>query len=101
METYLYQRGGWKLRDANWDPDFPQAVQTLLWFFDKGGYQNIDGVVTVTLSSVQEYINILGPLYLPDYNKYIDAEGLYAFAQNQTEQSFSPALQINEMCWVR
>lgn len=90
VETYLYQKGGWKLRDSNWDPDFPQAVQTMLWFFDKGGYQKIDGVVAITLSSVQEYINILGPLYLPDYDKYIDAESLYAFAQSQTEQGFFP-----------
>lgn len=90
VETYLYQKGGWKLRDANWDPDFPQAVQTLLWFFEKGGYTNIDGVATITLSAVQDYLKILGPLYLPDYDKNIDAEGLYSFAQSQTEQGFFP-----------
>lgn len=90
VEKYLYQKGGWKLRDANWDPDFSQAVQTLLWFFDKGGYRNIDGVVAITLTGVQEYMQILGPLYLPDYDKEIDAEGLYAFAQSQTEQGFFP-----------
>ncbi len=90
VETYLYQKGGWKLRDSNWNPDFPQAVETMLWFFDKGGYQHIDGVVTITLSAVQEYLQILGPLYLPDYDKTVGADELYAFAQSQTEQGFFP-----------
>jgi hypothetical protein len=90
IKTYLYQTGGWKLRDSNWSPDFPTAVQTMLWFFEKGGYTEIDGVIAVTLSSVEEILKGVGPLYLPDENVEVSADSLWALAQSKTEEDFFP-----------
>ncbi len=90
VEKYLYQEGGWKLRDSNWNPNFPDAAQTILWFFDKGGYRNIDGVIAINFSFIQKILEITGPLYVPDYNQTVSAENFYSFAQVQTEHNFFP-----------
>lgn len=90
VKTYLFQQGGWKLRDSNWNPNFPEAAQTMLWFFEKGGYKYVDGVVAVTLSAIQDALKPIGDVYIPDYDKHVDTETLYSFMQSQTELSFFP-----------
>jgi len=90
VKTFLFQQGGWKLRDSNWNPNFPEAAQTMLWFFEKGGYVNVDGVIAVTLSAIQDVLTPMGDIYIPDYDKHVDAETLYSFLQSQTELSFFP-----------
>ena len=96
VEEYLFQKGGWKLRDSNWDPNFPEAAKTIAWFFDKGGYHNVDGVVTVNFSLVQRILQVIGPLYLPDYNQTISAENIYSFTQVNTEKNFFPGATNKE-----
>ena len=41
--------GSWKLRDANWDPDFPKTAETLMWYFKKAGEGEFDGVIATNL----------------------------------------------------
>lgn len=86
----LFQHGGWHLRDSNWNPNFPEAAQTMLWFFDRGGYHNVDGIGTITLSTMQDVLRLVGDIYLPDYDKTVSAESLYSFVQSETEQQFFP-----------
>lgn len=90
VETNLFQGGGWKLRDANWDPHFPNTAQTLKWFFEKGGYTNIDGMIATNFSVVARVLETLGPITLPDFDQTITADNLYSFAQVQTETRFFP-----------
>ena len=90
IKNYLYQAGGWHLRDSNWNPNFPEAAQTMAWFFERGVYQQIDGIGIMTLSTVQDALKIVGDVYLPDYSQTISADTLYAFVQSQTEQQFFP-----------
>ena len=90
IKNYLFQAGGWHLRDSNWNPNFPEAAQTMAWFFEHGGYQQIDGIGVITLSTVQDALKIIGDVYLPDYSQTVSADTLYAFAQSQTEQQFFP-----------
>ncbi|OGJ21716.1 MAG: hypothetical protein A2804_00130 [Candidatus Pacebacteria bacterium RIFCSPHIGHO2_01_FULL_46_10] len=90
VAKYLFQTGGWHLRDANWDPDFPTAAQTLQWFFNKGGYAQNDGIIATNFSLFQQILDVMGPIYLPDYGQTVSAENMYGFTQVQTEQSFFP-----------
>ncbi len=90
VKNYLFQSGGWHLRDSNWNPNFPEAAQTMAWFFEHGGYQQIAGIGVITLSTVQDALKIVGDVYLPDYGQTISADTLYAFVQSQTEQQFFP-----------
>ncbi|HZZ98299.1 MAG TPA: DUF4012 domain-containing protein [Candidatus Saccharimonadia bacterium] len=90
IKQYLFQTGGWKLRDSNWDPNFPTSAQTMLWFFNQGGVKDVDGMISTNFSVAQDVVKLFAPIYLPDYSQSITADNFYSFVQVQTERSFFP-----------
>lgn len=62
--------------DSNWSPDFPTSAVTIQWFLEKILNQKIDGVMTVDLYGVQEFLEATGPLDLPEYNEVITHKNL-------------------------
>ncbi|NMB56824.1 DUF4012 domain-containing protein [Candidatus Beckwithbacteria bacterium] len=85
-----FKHGEWRLRDSNWDPDFAKASETISWFFDKGGVKTGDGLIAVNLEVVEDILNTLGQIELPDYDTQIAAQNLYLIAQNEAERDFFP-----------
>lgn len=85
-----FQHGTWELANADWDPDFPTAANSLRWFFDKGGEINPDVLATLNLNTVKQSLQIIGPLSLPDYQAEINADNFYQFLQSQIETDFFP-----------
>lgn len=85
-----FKQGWWRLRDSNWDPDFPKAVETISWFFEKGGVDVGDGVIAINLAVVEDMLAILGEINLPDYGQEVSKENLYAIAQYEAERDFFP-----------
>lgn len=90
VEEYLYQSGGWKLRDANWDPDFPTSAETVRWFYEQATHEHVDGIIGTNLGVLQNILDVTGPIPLPDYGKDISSENVYAVVQAETEQNFFP-----------
>ncbi len=85
-----FKQGWWKLRDSNWDPDFPKAAKVIDWLFQKGNEEKASGLIAVNFSLVQKLLKILGPFYLPDYNQTVDENNLYQIAQSYSETDFFP-----------
>ena len=86
-----FQLGSWRLRDANWDPDFPKSAKTLLWFFEQAGLETPDILATVNLSAVKKLFNILPhDLYLSDYNLNVSADNLWEITQQHSQSDFFP-----------
>jgi hypothetical protein len=85
-----FKQGWWRLRDSNWDPDFPTATQAIRWFFEKGGVDAGDGIIAINLSVVEEFFNIIGEINLPDYGQEVSRENLYSIAQFEAERDFFP-----------
>lgn len=82
--------GGWFMRDANWDPNFPDSATKIEWFLDKEINQKVDGVIAIDLSFVKSLLKISGPLNLSDYGKTITADNLYVNIQEEVESNFFP-----------
>ena len=86
-----FRLGSWRLRDANWDPDFPKSAKTLLWFFEQAGLETPDILATVNLSAVKKLFNILPhDLYLSDYNLNVSADNLWEITQQHSQSDFFP-----------
>jgi hypothetical protein len=66
----------WYLRDSNWDPHFPAAAERMVWFIEKSTGSNIDGLIALNLSVVEEMIAVLGPLELPEFNEVVTNRNL-------------------------
>ncbi len=85
-----FKQGWFRLRDADWEPDFPTAATTIRWFFDKGGEINPDFLVTLNLSTIKKIMAITGDISLPDYRLTINQDNLYSLLQSQSEIGFFP-----------
>ena len=85
-----FKQGWWKLRDANWDPDFPTAAQTIAWFLEKGGEERADGIIAVNLSLFEKILPLIGPVKLIDYNQVVNEENFYQVIQGYSETNFFP-----------
>lgn len=85
-----FKQGWWKLRDANWDADFPSAALAIEWFFQKGGEEKADGIIALNFSLFEEIIKILGPMKLLNYDQVVNEENLYQIVQAYSEVNFFP-----------
>jgi len=85
-----FKQGWWKLRDANWDPDFPTAAKIIDWFFQKGNEEKADGIIAINLTTVKKVLKVIGPLFLVDYNQTVDSESFYQIIQSHSEIGFFP-----------
>lgn len=85
-----FRNGDWKLRDANWQIDFPRAAADIEWFFDKGGVQGIDGIVALNLGLARKWLNIVGDIKPVDFSETVNAENFFTLAQTYAEEDFFP-----------
>lgn len=85
-----FRKGGFMLRDSDWDPDFTQAANTIRWFFDKGGEIKPDLLLTVSLSTIKKVLEITGPLDIPDYQMTLNSENIFNLLQAKVESDFFP-----------
>jgi len=89
IRQYL-KEANWFLRDSNWDPDFPTSAKRAEWFIDKEIDRQVDGVLAVDLHPVKDLVEIVGPVYLPDYEMDITSENLYEKTQAEVHEDFFP-----------
>jgi hypothetical protein len=80
-----FKQGWFKLRDSDWEPDFPTAATTIRWFLTKGNEINPDFLITLNLSTIEKIIAVLGDIYVPEYDLTLNHDNLYALLQNQSE----------------
>ncbi len=80
-----FGQGWWKLRDANWDPDFEVAGPAVRWFFQQGGESQVDGVVAVNFDLLSAWLGIFGQVKTETYDEIITENNLYSLAQKYAE----------------
>lgn len=83
-----FKQGWFRLRDANWDPDFPSSAQTIGWFLEKGNEEKPDGIIAINLNLVEELFAVTGPINLVDYGLKVDRNNFYQIAQERAEKDF-------------
>ncbi len=93
IKKYLFneEHPGWRLRDSNWSPDFPEAVKAINWFFKEGGLKSIDGMVAINLVPITDILTVTGNITLADYGGLvISTDSFYQEAQRHAEENFFP-----------
>lgn len=83
-----FQIGEYRLRDADWSPDFPKTAATFRWFFQKGNEVNPNLIVTLNFTTLKKIVALIGEIEVPEYQFTLNADNLYLFLQNQTEVGF-------------
>ena len=89
IKDYLGEANWW-LRDSNWDPDFPTSAKRAEWFLNKEMDRSVDGVISVDLNPVKDFLAVNGPISLQDYSLNISSENLYEKVQSEVQDNFFP-----------
>ena len=64
----------WQLADANWSPDFPTSAQDAVRLYrNEGGEDPIDGVIGITTHTIDELLEVTGPVDVPEYGATVAA----------------------------
>lgn len=78
----------WSLHDANFAPDFTEAAQDIQWFYREESGDQVDGVIAINASFVQEILAFTGPIYLKDYDSTISADNFYRELAQKIEKEY-------------
>lgn len=93
VAEYLSSGKGLRLPDSNWHPDFPTSARQILDFFALGKKEQLKGVVAVNLTLGENLLNIIGPIFLPDYQITVDAQNLAQVARSDRDKFFPGSQQ--------
>lgn len=77
-----------RIRDANFDPDFPVSAALILDLYQQATDQKPAGVIATDLYLLEKLLQTTGPVYLAFYDEYISAENLYERAQYHSEAGY-------------
>lgn len=83
-----FKQGFWKLRDADWYPDYPTSAQNIRWFMREGGEKDPDFLITLNFKTVEEVLKILGPIEIPEFQAKLSPQNFYQVLQSQAETNF-------------
>ncbi|NTW45494.1 MAG: DUF4012 domain-containing protein [Candidatus Moranbacteria bacterium] len=80
----------WKLRDSNWEPDFPTNARKAVEFYEMGGGgEKFDGVVGITTDVLSSFLSVTGPVEVPGFPGTYAADNAVVDLERQVEQSYA------------
>jgi hypothetical protein len=80
-EALYTAEGPWIFRDSNWSPDFPLSARLERWFYGKDTGRWADGVVDIVDTAIDRILAATGPVYVPQYREWVNADNVDALAQ--------------------
>ena len=86
-ETY------WILCDSNWSPDFPLTARLERWFYGEDTGRWADGVIDFVDTATPDILRAVGPVYLPEYRRWVDAANVVALANHYVNGRYWGPLQ--------
>jgi len=92
LKEYLSGGKGMRLPDSNWHPDFPSAAQEILQFFALGKQSGNDGLVAINLQVIEQILEVIGPVQLPENKQFVNAQNLSSIARSD-RSTFFPGSQ--------
>lgn len=90
IKKYLDQPH-WFLRDSAFSPDFLANYNQAKFFLDKElKITDLDGGILLTTTTIQNILEAVDELYIPDYQETVTKDNFYIKAQLHAEKDFFP-----------
>lgn len=90
LKDYLLKDWSWGLDLANWSPDFPTAAQQAQVFYEKGGGGPVDGVIGINVTTLQQLLDITGPIDVSEYGVTVDPSNVLDTTEALTRTPLEP-----------
>jgi len=79
----------WKLRDSNWEPDFPTNARKAEEFYSMGGgEESFDGVIGITADVLSSFLSVTGPVEVPGFPGTYSEDDAVLDLEYQVEQAY-------------
>lgn len=78
----------WFLRDANWFPHFPTSARQIIDMYEHTGGATPDGIVTITPTMIEFFLEITGPIEMKDYGEVVTADNFLELTQYETSENY-------------
>ena len=85
-----FKTGEWRLPNSNWDPDFEDSATDIIWFFEKAGVDNIDGVIAINFELIKNWVGIIGEVKPLDFDESLNKDNFYYLTQSYSQDNFFP-----------
>ena len=85
-----FKTGEWRLPNSNWEPSFPDSAMDIVWFFEKAGIDNINGVISINFELIKRWVGIVGEIQPLDYEEALNEENFYYLTQSYSQDNFFP-----------
>lgn len=79
---------GWAMRDSNNAVDFPEAAETIKWFFEQEGGYPVDGVVALDTTMMEDLLQLVGPIEMPEYKTTLSKDNFRSTIQYKVEKEY-------------
>jgi hypothetical protein len=90
LANYLLKDWSWNLTLANWSPDFPTAARQAQDFFERGGGHPVDGVLAITVFTLEELLKVTGPVSIDEYDVTVDSSNALDVIESLTRSPLEP-----------
>ncbi|MGA2286182.1 MAG: DUF4012 domain-containing protein [Dehalococcoidia bacterium] len=90
LKEYLLKDWSWGLDLANWSPDFPTAAQQAQFFYEKGGGGPVDGVIGINVTTLQQLLDVTGPVDVSEYGVTVDQSNVLDTTEALTRTPLEP-----------
>ncbi len=80
----------WYLRDANWSPDFPTTAGIERYLLSLDRHVNPQGVINITPAATADVLAATGPIYSPEYHRWVTSTNIAQLADYYTHWSPVP-----------
>jgi hypothetical protein len=79
----------WRMRDANYSPDFSISAKKIAWFLEKQNGPGVDSVIAINSSILRDLLEISGPVEINSLNQAITHENYRTVLTFLVESKFS------------
>ncbi|MFA5133207.1 MAG: DUF4012 domain-containing protein [Patescibacteria group bacterium] len=91
-EPFHLINSAWQFQDSNWFPDFPEAAKKMMWFYEKSGGPSVDGVVAINATLMEELLDLIGPIDMPEYGRVMTADNFINETQKIVELEYDKTI---------
>lgn len=79
----------WRMRDANYSPDFPTSAQQVMWFLEHEKGPTVDTVIAINQRVIENILKYMPPIQMPGLEIEITAENFTWMFSYLIEAKFS------------
>jgi hypothetical protein len=80
----------WLFRDSNWAADFPTTAALERYFLGLDFHEHVNNVIDLTPDGAAAFLSGIGPVYLPEYGRWVSAGNVAALADYYAHWTNNP-----------